>query len=76
MEVQVLPDRERAVQGVLLGDHADQLLGAGRVGDDVDARDMRLAGGRDDPGGEHAGRGRLSGPVRSEQAEDLTGVHD
>jgi hypothetical protein len=40
VEVQVLPDGELAVQGVLLGDDAAELLGQRGVGRDVDAGDV------------------------------------
>ena len=50
VEVEVLPDVQLAVERVLLGDDADELLGQRRVGDDVDAADERLARGRDRPG--------------------------
>ena len=42
MEVKVLPRRQLAVEGVLLGDHADHLLGQGGVGHHIDATDERL----------------------------------
>jgi hypothetical protein len=75
MEVQVLPDGELAVQGVLLGDDAGQLLGQRRVGGDVHVADQGAAGGGHDAGGEHAGGGGLAGAVRAEEAEDLPGPH-
>jgi hypothetical protein len=74
VEVQVLPDGELAVQGVLLGDDPAELLGQRGVGRDVDAGDERPARGRDHAGGEDAGRGGLAGAVRAEEAEDLTGA--
>ena len=75
VEVQVLPDGELAVQGVLLGDDPAELLGQRGVGRDVDAGDERPAGGRDHAGGEDAGRGGLACAVRAEEAEDLPGFH-
>ncbi len=75
VEVQVLPDGELAVQGVLLGDDPAQLLGQRGMGGDVDAGDEGPARGRDHPGGEHAGRGGLSCAVRAEEAEDLPGSY-
>ena len=62
MEEQVLRDCQRPVQGVLLGDHTDQLFGPRRVGDDVDSGYVRLAGRGDDPGREHARCRGLSAP--------------
>ena len=50
-----------------------RLASAGR-GDHVDAADERRPGGRDDPGGEHPGGGRLAGAVRAEQPEDLAAL--
>ena len=74
VEVQVLPDGELAVQGVLLGDDPAELLGQRGVSRDVDVGDERPAGGRDHAGGEDAGRGGLACAVRAEEAEDLTGL--
>jgi hypothetical protein len=71
VEEEVLGDVERAVERVRLRHHADHLLGGGRVGDDVDAPDPRLARRRDHPRCQHADGGRLPGAVRSEQAEHL-----
>ena len=40
MEVEVLPHGQLAVERVLLGDDADQLLGQRRMGDDVDGANI------------------------------------
>ena len=45
--VEVLPRGELAVQGVLLGHDADELLGQGGVGHDVDPADEGLPARRD-----------------------------
>ena len=71
VEVEVLPTGQLAVEGVLLGHHADHLLGQRGVGHDVDATDERLTRRGDHPGGQDADRGRLSGAVGAEQAVDL-----
>ncbi len=73
--VEVLPDRQRAVEGVRLRYHADERLGLGGVLPHVDPADEGSTRGRHDPGGEHAGGSGLAGAVRSEQAEDLAAVH-
>ena len=74
VEVEVLPHGQGAVEGVLLGHDAFELLGDRRVLHHVDAADQRRPRGRDDPGGEHAGGRGLAGPVGTEQPEDLAGV--
>ena len=73
--VEVLPHVQRAVEGVLLGHHADGLLGEGRMGDDVDAAHNRLSRARYHPGRQHAGGRGLAGPVRTQQTEDLARAH-
>jgi len=70
-----LPDGQGAVQRVGLRHHPDQLLGDGRVRNDVDVTDICLAVGGDGSRGEHARRGRLAGAVGTEQAEDLSLEH-
>ena len=75
VEVEVLPDRERAVERVRLRDDADHLLRRGRVRDDVDATDERMPAGGDHAGGEHPRGRRLAGAVRAEQTEDLAPLH-
>src|ERR1700722_434505 len=75
MEVEVLPHVQLPVERVLLGDDAKQLLGQRRVCDDVDAADIRVAGGGDHTGGEHPGGRRLAGAVGPEQAEYLAGLN-
>ena len=75
VEVEVLPDGQLAVQGVLLGDDPAELLGQRGVGGDVDAAQEGAPGRRDDPGREHASGGGLACAVRSEEAEDLAGPH-
>jgi len=72
VEVEVLPDGQRAVERVRLRNDADQLLGHGRVANDVDTAHERSARGRDDARREHAGRGGLAGAVGPQEAEDLT----
>ena len=42
MEVEVLPDVELSVEGVRLGHRADDLLGQGGVGHDVDVGDRAV----------------------------------
>ncbi len=75
VEEQVLADRQRAVQIVLLGDHAEYPTGADRVGDHVDAGHAGPSPGGADPGGQDPdGRG-LAGTVRSEEPEDLAAPH-
>ena len=76
MEVEVLPDVELAVQRVLLGDHADQLLGQGGVRYHVDVADEGVPRRRDHSRGEHARRRGLARPVRPEEPEDLPGTDD
>jgi hypothetical protein len=44
------------------------------MGDDVDATDERLTGGRNDSCGEHAGGGGFAGAIGAEQPEDLASV--
>jgi hypothetical protein len=73
VEVQVLPDGELAVQGVLLRDDPAELLGQRRVGGDVHPAQERAARRRHHPGGEHTRGGGLARAVRAEQAEDLPG---
>src|SRR5262245_23875014 len=75
MEVEVLPDAERAIECVRLRYDADHLLRRHGVPHDVDAPDVRAAARRDDARREHAGGGRLPGAVRTEQPEDLAGAH-
>ena len=71
VEVEVLEHGEAAVERVDLRDHADELLGERRLGDDVDVADEGLAARGDDPSRQHAdGRG-LAGTVGPEEAEDL-----
>ena len=72
--VEVLPDRERAVERVRLRDDPDPALRRGRVGADVDPGDERAAAGGDDGGRQHPDRRRLAGPVRAEQPEELAGL--
>src|ERR687889_333804 len=67
-----LPGSQRAVEIGPLGDDGQPATGRDRIGGDVDARDARGAGGRQDPRGEDADRRRLAGAVGTEQAEDLT----
>ena len=74
VKVQVLPDGELPVQGVLLGDDPAQLLGQRRVRRDVHPGEERPSGGRHDPRGQHPRGGGLPRPVRSQQAEDLAGL--
>jgi hypothetical protein len=73
VEVQVLPGGQLSVQGVLLGDDADELLDERRVAHDVDPTDERAAGRGNDPGRQHAHGGGLARTVRPEQPEDLAG---
>jgi hypothetical protein len=75
MEVQVLPDRELAVERVLLGDRADQLLHECRVRDHVHAADPRLPRSGDHARGEHPRGGGLARAVGAQQPEYLTRVH-
>ena len=75
VEVEVLPDGERPVERVGLGNDPDHLFGQRRVRDHVDAGHDRPAAGGYDAGGEHAGGRRLAGAVGTEQPEDLPVVH-
>ncbi len=75
VEVEVLPHVELSVERVGLRDDADELLGQGGVGHDIDLGDERLARRGDDPGGEDPGRGRLARAVGAEKPEDLTHGH-
>jgi hypothetical protein len=72
---QVLERREALVdRGVLAGD-ADQLADAVRLPGDVHPEDPGLPGVDGEQRGEHAQRGGLAGPVRTEHAEDLPLAH-
>ena len=75
VELEVLEDRHRAIEGVGLRDDTDDLLGDGRAGDHVDAPDCGATAGRRHACREHPDRRRLSRAVRSEQSEDLAGVY-
>ena len=69
--VKIFVDGERAVEGVELGDDADQPARMGGMANDIDALDAhRAAGGQRARGGDGDG-GRLAGAVGSKQAEDL-----
>src|SRR4029453_19082308 len=72
VEDEVLAHAEAAVEGVVLGDDADELPRQGGPRDDVDLGHPRPTGRRQHPGRQHAGRRRLARAVRAEQAEDLT----
>jgi hypothetical protein len=74
VEVEVLPDSELAVQGVLLGHDPAELLGQRRVRGDVHPAEVRPAGRRHHPCGQHPGRGCLARAVGAQQAEDLPGA--
>ncbi len=63
VEVQILPNRKLAVEGVRLGNDAEELLGHGGVLDDVHASDGGSTRRRNDSGGEHARRRRLARSV-------------
>ncbi len=71
VEVQVLRDVERAVQGVGLRHDANHLLEGGGLHDRVDAADGGPPRRRDHPGRQHPDGGRLARAIRAEQAEDL-----
>jgi hypothetical protein len=75
VEDEVLLHGEAAVERVRLRDDADDPLGLGRRGDDVDPAHHGAARRRDDPGGQHPGGRRLAGAVGAEQAEDLAAAH-
>ena len=75
VEVEVLPDREGAVERVVLGDDADGLLGEGGVREHVDAAHHGPSRRRDDHRREHARGRRLARAVGPEQAEDLPRLH-
>jgi len=71
VEHQVVAHAQAAVERVVLGHDADELVHGRRLGDDVDAADPRPPRGRDHARGEHAGGGRLPRTVGAEQAHDL-----
>ena len=75
MKIEVLPHRQLSIERVLLTDDALNLFGQGRMGHHVDATHKCPAFGRNHPGGQHAGRGGLTGAVRTEQPEDLSCPH-
>jgi hypothetical protein len=58
-----------------LRDVADPLPNELRLAAQVCSGDRRLARGRRDQRREHPERRRLAGPVRTKEAEDLTGGH-
>ena len=71
VEVEVLPDGELAIEGVLLRNDPAQLFRQRRMCRDVDARDERAPGCRHHARGQHPRRRRLPGAVGSQQAKDL-----
>ena len=71
---QLAPGHQRVDRGLLQRDADLAPHGVG-VGDDVVARDARLAGGRPQQRREDAHRGRLPRAVRPEEAVDLP-LHD
>jgi len=73
--LQVISQRERAIEGVLLGDHADAALHAGAFVRDVQTEDAGRSRGRTDPRRADAHDRRLARSVRSEQPEHLPGCH-
>ncbi len=73
-EVEVLGDRQLAVERELLRHVADALARRGARRAQVDAGDAQRAAGRRQQAAEHAEGGRLAGAVGAEQAEDLAGL--
>jgi hypothetical protein len=71
VEEKVLADAEAAVEGVVLGDDADELACERGPRDDVGARHPRTPLAGEHPGRQHSCRRGLAGPVGPEQAEDL-----
>jgi hypothetical protein len=66
-ELQVLGRLELGVQHRVVRQVGHLLLGAGRVGGQVDAEDLDPAGVGGEQAGHHAQGRRLAGPVRSKQ---------
>src|SRR5207248_6481001 len=72
VDLEVAATRQRAVDDRLLEDDAARAPCCERRSRDVMAGEPSAAGRRLDRRGQHPDRGRLPGPVRAEQAEDLT----
>ena len=71
VEVEVLVDGQRAVEGVELGNCADQPPRMSGMLDHVDALDAHRAAGGKRAGGGNRDGGGLAGSVRPQQPEDL-----
>src|SRR5262249_35025258 len=72
IEVEVLADGEIGVEAELLRDVADHPLHLLRLPPDVVSAHPRPSRGRGEHPAEHPDHGRLAGPVRAEQPEDLS----
>jgi hypothetical protein len=70
MEVDVFGDGAGSVEGIVLGNYADDAAGEGGMGNDVYASDAHGAGGGNGAGGGDGDRGGLSGAVWAEQTID------
>ena len=75
VEVEIFLDGHVQVQGGLLGQIADELFGAQRVGEDVDACDGGLARGGGQVTRENVHGGGFACAVGAEQAYDLTAFY-
>jgi len=73
MEVDVFGDGAGSVEGIVLGNYADDAAGEGGMGNDVYASDAHGAGGGNGAGGGDGDRGGLSGAVWAEQTIDQSG---
>ena len=73
VEIEVRPATETTVDDRLLEDDAADAASLPRLVHDVIAGQPRAPGRRQHRGGQHPDRRRLTGAVRTEKAEDLTG---
>ena len=71
MEIEVLPDRQLAVEREGLRHVADPIAGGQVVGVHGLAEELRLALGGGEKAGEHLHRGGLAAAIRAEESEDL-----
>jgi hypothetical protein len=72
---QQLPPGQPLGQCQPVGQHPDQLLGAGRVLPDVQPEDPHVAGIGPQQSDGHRQRGRLAGPVGADQPEERAARH-
>jgi hypothetical protein len=71
-EGQVVPGAEGGIEGQLLGDEADERSDPIRFSPQIISADENLPFVRGEQGGQDGDQRRLSGPVRPQQAEDLS----